>query len=33
MWQAMFTALLVALVLLIAAGAGYLSYRLIREDR
>ncbi len=33
MWQAMFTALLIALALLIAAGAGYLSYRLARNDR
>jgi hypothetical protein len=33
MWQAMFTALLVALLLLIAGGAGYLSYRLVREER
>lgn len=33
MWQAMFTALLVVIALLIAIGLGYLSYRLVREDR
>jgi hypothetical protein len=33
MWQAMFTALLIALALLIAAGAGYLGYRLTKDER
>ncbi len=33
MWQAMFTALLIVIALVIAVGLGYLSYRLVREDR
>lgn len=33
MWQSMFTALLIVIALLIAVGLGYLSYRLVREDR
>lgn len=33
MWQAMFTALLIVSALLIAVALGYLSYRLVREDR
>lgn len=33
MWQAMFTALLIVSALVIAVGLGYLSYRLVREDR